>query len=48
MLYNIDGFWNSTLAVIREGVEKGFISDEALLDFVLLDTPEEIFDFLEK
>ena len=48
VLYNIDGFWNSTLAVIREGVEKGFISDEALEDFVLLDTPEEIFDYLEK
>ena len=48
VLYNIDGFWNSTLAVIREGVEKGFISAEALEDFVLCDTPEAIFDFLEK
>ena len=48
LLYNIDGFWNSTLAVIREGVEKGFISAEALDAIALLDTPEEIFDFLEK
>ena len=48
MLYNIDGFWNSTLAVIREGVEKGFIGAEALEDFILLDTPEQIFDYLEK
>ena len=48
VLYNIDGFWNSTLAVIREGVEKGFISDEALLDFTLCDTSEAIFDILEK
>ena len=48
VLYNIDGFWNSTLAVIREGVEKGFISAEALEDFILLDTPEAIFDYLEK
>ena len=48
VLYTIDGFWNSTLAVIREGVEKGFISAEALEDFVLCDTPKAIFDFLEK
>ncbi len=48
VLYNIDGFWNSTLCVIREGVEKGFIREEALKDFVLLDTPEEIFNYLEK
>ena len=48
ILYNIDGFWNSTLAVIREGVEKGFISTEALEDFALCDTPEAVFDLLEK
>jgi uncharacterized protein (TIGR00730 family) len=48
ILYNIDGFWNSTLAVIKEGVDKGFISPEALEDFVLCDTPEEVFDILEK
>jgi ABC-type spermidine/putrescine transport system permease subunit I len=48
ILYNIDGFWNSTLAVIKEGVDKGFISPEALEDFVLCDTPKEVFDILEK
>ena len=48
LLYNIDGFWNSTLAVIREGVEKGFISDEALEAILLCDTPEQIFEALEK
>ena len=48
LLYNIDGFWNSTLCVIREGVEKGFIGEEALHDFVLCDTAEELFDVLGK
>ena len=48
ILYNIDGFWNSTLAVIKEGVDKGFISPEALMDFALCDTPQEVFDILEK
>ncbi len=48
ILYNIDGFWNSTLAVIKEGVDKGFISAEALADFALCDTPQEVFDILEK
>lgn len=48
ILYNTDGFWNSTLAVIKEGVDKGFISPEALMDFVLCDTPSEVFDVLEK
>ena len=48
ILYNTDGFWNSTLAVIKEGVDKGFISPDALMDFVLCDTPSEVFDVLEK
>ncbi len=48
ILYNIDGFWNSMIQVIREGVERGFISDEALLDFCVCDTPEAVFAALEK
>ena len=47
ILYNIDGFWNSMICVIEEGVEKGFISPEALVDFCLCDTAEEIFELLE-
>ena len=48
ILYNTNGFWNSTLAVIKEGVDKGFISPDALMDFALCDTPQEVFDVLEK
>ena len=48
ILYNTNGFWNSTLAVIKEGVDKGFISPDALMDFALCDTPEAVFDLLEK
>lgn len=47
VLYNINGFWNSMVAVIREGVEKNFISAAALADFVVCDTPEAVFDALE-
>ena len=48
ILYNTNGFWNSTLAVIKEGVDKGFISPDALMDFALCDTPREVFDVLDK
>lgn len=47
ILYNIKGFWNGMLAVIKECVDKGFIAPEALVDFQLCDTPEEVFDVLE-
>ncbi len=47
VLYNIGGFWNSMVAVIREGVEKGFIAPEALEDFCVCDSAEEVFDRLE-
>ena len=47
ILYNTNGFWNSTLAVIKEGVDKGFITPDALMDFSLCDTPREVFDVLE-
>ena len=48
ILYNIKGFWNGMLAVIKECVDKGFVAPEALADFCLCDTPEEVFDVLEK
>lgn len=48
ILYNINGFWNSMVAVIREGVEKGFIAASALVDFCVCDTADEVFDALEK
>ena len=47
ILYNIKGFWNGMLAVIKECVDKGFIVPDALVDFCLCDTPEEVFDVLE-
>ena len=48
ILYNIKGFWNGMLTVIKECVDKGFVAPEALADFCLCDTPEEVFDVLEK
>ena len=47
VLYNINGFWDSMVAVIREGVEKGFISPIAMLVLDVCDTPEAVFDALE-
>lgn len=47
ILYNIDGFWNSMVALIEEGVGKGFITPEALVDFCVCESAEEIFDILE-
>lgn len=48
LLYNVAGFWDSMVRVIREGVEKGFIAEEALEDFAVCERAEEIFDRLEK
>ncbi len=47
VLYNINGFWDSMVDVIREGVEKGFISPIATLVIRVCDTPEAVFDALE-
>ncbi len=47
ILYNINGFWDSMVAVIKEGVEKGFISSVATLVIRVCDTPEAVFDALE-
>lgn len=47
VLYNIGGFWDSIVTVIREGVEKHFVSPAALEDFVVCDTADEVFDALE-
>lgn len=48
ILYNIKGFWNGMLAVIKECVDKGFITAEALVDFALCDTPDEVFEALAR
>ena len=47
VLYNINGFWNSMVEVIREGVEKGFISPIAMSVIRVCDTPEAVFEALE-
>ena len=47
ILYNINGFWDSMVALIQEGVEKGFIASSALIDFCVCNSPDEVFDILE-
>ena len=47
ILYNIDGFWNSMVALLREGVKKGFISSSALEAFRVCDSAGEACDALE-
>ena len=47
ILYNVDGFWDSMVAVIREGVEKGFISSSTLTAFRVCCTADAACDALE-
>ena len=47
ILYNINDFWSSMVSLLEEGVEKGFITPAALVDFCVCDTAEEVFDVLE-
>lgn len=48
ILYNVNGFWNSTIALIKEFITKGFISNHAMECLAVCDTPEEVFDFLKR
>ena len=47
VLFNVGGFWNSMVAVIREGVEKHFVSCEVPKYFAVCDTANEVLDTLE-
>ena len=47
ILYNVNGFWNSMVALLRDGAEKGFISPMALTAFCVCDSANEACDALE-
>lgn len=47
ILYNINGFWDSMLAVIGTDIFKGFISKSVADGFVLCETPESVMKALE-
>lgn len=46
-LLNIDGYYNSLLALFDKGVEEGFIEDSARNIFVLADSAEQLINKLE-
>ena len=46
VLYNINGFWDSMLAVIGTDIFKGFISKTVADGFVLCETPESVMRVL--
>lgn len=46
ILYNINGFWDSMLAVIGTDIFKGFISKTVADGFVLCETPESVMRVL--
>lgn len=46
ILYNINGFWDSMLAVIGTDIFKGFISKSVADGFVLCETPESVIAHL--
>ena len=47
VLFNVCGFWNSIVSVIREGVEKRFVTPEVLKHVAVCDTAAEALDKLE-
>lgn len=47
ILYNINGFWDSMLAVIGTDIFKGFISKTVADGFVLCETPESVMRALK-
>ncbi|XP_042065567.1 probable cytokinin riboside 5'-monophosphate phosphoribohydrolase LOGL2 [Salvia splendens] len=47
-LLNIDGYYNSLLALFDKGVEEGFIEDSARNIVVLADSPDQLINKLEE
>ncbi|KAL1564393.1 Cytokinin riboside 5'-monophosphate phosphoribohydrolase log1 [Salvia divinorum] len=47
-LLNIDGYYNSLLALFDKGVEEGFIEDSARNIVVLADSPDQLISKLEE
>lgn len=46
-LLNVDGYYNSLLALFDKGVEEGFIQGSARQIVVSADTPEELINKME-
>ncbi len=46
-LYNIDGFYDGLLDFLDTAIEKGFINEEVEDLFAVLDTEEEILNYIE-
>ena len=46
-LYNIDGFYDGLLEFLDTAIEKGFINEEVEDLFAVLDTEEEIINYIE-
>ncbi|CAN0864690.1 Probable cytokinin riboside 5'-monophosphate phosphoribohydrolase LOGL6 [Linum grandiflorum] len=46
-LLNVDGYYNSLLALFDKGVEEGFITDTAREIVVIADTPAELITKME-
>jgi predicted Rossmann-fold nucleotide-binding protein len=46
-LLNVDGYYNSLLALFDKGVEEGFIKDSARRIVVIADTAEELMKKME-
>lgn len=44
---NIDGYYNSLLALFDKGVEEGFIENSARNIVVLADSPDQLINKLE-
>lgn len=48
ILYNVNGFWDSMLAIIGTGIFKGFIPAKAVNSLVLCETTQSVLEELAK
>ena len=48
ILYNINGFWDSMIAVLGADIFKGFISKDVFDDFILCETTDSLLRVLGK
>ena len=48
IFYNIDGFWNSIIAMLKEFEQKGFVRRQSQELFIVADSLVELKKILEK
>lgn len=48
VLFNIDGYYNSTIALINEGIEKRFIKEAVAGMYTVADTAEDVIRLIEE